>query len=174
VRRTVVLAALVVVGAALLLLVRAPVRPTGLPALGGHRVVRVPADAVVRVELAHAGETLRARRTAAGWEIDGRPAEPGVTEALVDLVAMLTGLRAIDVFRGRDATTYGLDRPRSQIVVATVRRTVELDLGELNSAGSAVYARRTGDPRVLLVGTTVASAVDRVLYQRRIARGGPP
>jgi hypothetical protein len=172
VRRTLALAALLVAGVVLVLLVRAPVRPTGLAALRGHRVVRLPAAAVVRVELAHAGETLRARRTGAGWEVDGRSAGAGVTEALVDLVGMLTGLRAIDVFRARDNATYGLDRPRSHIVVGTTRRTVELELGDLNSGGNAVYARRAGDPRVLLLGTTVASAVERVLYQRKVARGG--
>jgi hypothetical protein len=136
--------------------------------------VRLPAGAVTRVELAHAGETLRARRTDAGWEVDGRPAGPGVTEAVVDLVDLLTRLRAIDVFRPRDGTTVGLDRPRSHVVVVAARRTVELELGDHNSGGSAVYARRTGDPRVLLIGTTVASALERVLYQRKIARGGRP
>lgn len=173
-RRTLALAALAAVGVVLVLLVRAPVRRTGLGAVRGHRVVRVPAAAVVRVELAYAGETLRARRTNGGWEVDGRPAGPGVTDALADLIHMLTTLRAIDVFRPPDRATYGLDRPRSHIVIATARRAVTLDLGEVNAAGSAVYARRTGDPRVLLLGTTVASAMERVLYQRRVAGGGPP
>jgi len=171
VRRTLGLAVLAALGAVLVLLVRPPTRPTGRAAVRGHRVVRVPAAAVVRVELAHAGETLRARRIPGGWEVDGRPAAPGVVDALADLVGLLTSLRAIDVFRARDGATYGLDRPRSQIVVATPRRTVALDLGDPNSAGSAFYARRAGDPRVLLLGTTVASALERVLYQRKVARG---
>jgi hypothetical protein len=133
----------------------------------------VPAAAVRRIALVHGGETRRAERIPGGWAADGRPATAGVAEALVDLVDLLCTLRAIDVFRARDTASWGLDRPQSRIVVATARRTVELDLGDPNAGGSAFYARRAGDPRTLLVGTTVASAMERVLYQRKVARGEP-
>lgn len=173
-RRTLALVALVVVGAVLVLLVRAPVRRTGLQAVRGHRVVRVPAAAVERIELVRGGDRLRAERIPGGWAVDGRPAPAAVAEALVDLVDMLAGLRAIDVFRARDRAGFGLERPTRRIVVATARRTVELQLGDFNAGGSAVYVRRVGDPRVLLLGTTVASAVDRVFYQQSVAAAPRP
>lgn len=165
-RRTLALAALVLVGLVLVLVVRAPDRPTGLAALRGQRVVRIGRAAVERVELARGAETLRARRVAGGWEVDGRRASAGFVDALDDLIEALTRLRAIDVFRARDGAHFGLASPRGQIVVATAHRTVALDLGDFNDAGSALYVRRARDPRVLLVGTTVMSAVERVFYQR--------
>jgi hypothetical protein len=108
-----------------------------------------------------------ARRAAGGWELDGEAASPHVAEALDDLVAALVALRAVDVFRSRDGGSYGLDRPRATVVLHTRRGIRRVVLGELNAAGSALYARRIGDPRVLLVGTLLLTEIERVFYMRQ-------
>lgn len=163
-RRTLVLVGLVALGAALLRAVPAPVRRTGYHALSGPRVLRVAPPRVQALEVALEGRGFNARRTPDGWEVDGRATPDVATEALDDLVAMLADLRAVDAFRPRDPGSYGLDHPRGSIGVATARRVRRLVLGDFNAGRSALYARRDGDRRVVLVGTLLLSAIERVFY----------
>ena len=169
-RRTAVLAALVALGAALVVLVRAPVRPRGQLAVRGHRVFGVGPHAVRGIDVVLEARRFGARRTAEGWEIDGRRASLGTAAALDDLLESLVGLRAVDSFRSRDAASYGLERPRATIEVATARGVRRLVIGDLNAAGSALYARRVGDPRVLQVGSALLSDLERVFFTRDQAR----
>ena len=166
VRRTVVLAGLVVLGATLVVLVRAPVRPRGQFAVRGHRVFGLGRGAVRGIEVALEGRRFSARRTAEGWEIDGRRASPGTAAALDDLVETVAGLRAVDSFRSRDTASYGLERPHAAIEVVTARGVRRLVIGDLNAAGSAFYARRAGDPRVLQVGSGLLTGLERVFFNR--------
>lgn len=107
-----------------------------------------------------------ARWGAAGWEIDGRPAGGTTAAALDDLRRTLDTLRAVDVFRPRDGSRFGLERPEGTITVSTSRRTRRLVIGALNASGSAFYARRDADPRILLVGSGLLSDLERVFYTR--------
>ena len=150
----------------LVLLVRAPERRTGREAVRGHRVVGVARHAIRGIDVALDDRRFSARRTADGWQIDGRPASGATADALQDLAEGLADVRAVDTFRARDASSFGLDRPRATIDVVTSRGSRRLVLGALNSSGSAVYARRTGDPRVVQVGAGLLSDVERVFYTR--------
>jgi hypothetical protein len=161
-----VLALVVALAAALLLVVRAPVRKTGWYALRGHRVFGVGRGAVRGIEVAFGERRFVARRTEQGWEIDGSAAGRGVAEALDGLLETLVHLRAVDVFRNRDTSAFGLARPRATIDLVTARGARRLVIGETNLAGSALYARRVGDPRVLQVGTLLLSDLERVFYFR--------
>src|SRR5262249_17953410 len=139
--RTVALVGLVLVGLGLVAIVHRPHVPMGLEAVRGHHVLGVGRQAVQEIAVALSGREFVARPDAGGWEIDGREAEPGTADALGDLTETLVRLRAVDVFRPRETATYGLDRPRATITVRTAGATRRLLLGELNAAGSALYAR---------------------------------
>ena len=165
-RRTLILAGLVALGATLVVLVRAPVRPRGQLAVRGHRVLGVGRHAVRGIDVALEARRFGARRTAEGWEIDGRRASPGTADALDDLLETVVGLRAVDSFRSRDTASYGLERPRATIEVVTARGVRRLAIGDLNAAGSALYARRSGDPRVLQVGSALLTDLERVFFNR--------
>jgi hypothetical protein len=156
----------VALGAALVLSVRAPLRPTGRDAVRGHRVLGVARQAVRGIDVVLGERRFTARHTASGWETDGRLASPPTADALHDLVETLVGLRSVDAFRARDTSSYGLDRPQATIEVLTPRGVRRVVLGALNSSGSAVYARRSGDPRVLQVGAGLLSTLERVFYTR--------
>ena len=145
---------------------RAPVRLRGQFAVRGHRVFGVGPGAVRGIDVALEGRRFSARRTAEGWEIDGRRSSAGTAAALDDLLAAVVGLRAVDSFRSRDAASYGLERPHATIEVATARGVRRLLIGDLNAAGSAFYARRAGDPRVLEVGSGLLSDLERVFFNR--------
>jgi hypothetical protein len=150
----------------LVLSVRAPVRQIGRDAVRGHRVFGVGRHAVRGIDVVLDGRRFSARRTAGGWETDGRPASAATADALHDLQDALVGLRSVDAFRARDTSSYGLDPPRATIEVLTARGVRRVVLGAMTSAGSAVYARRSGDPRVLQVGAGLLSALERVFYAR--------
>ena len=158
------------VGALLAAIVRPPPRRTGFYALRGHRIFAVRGASVQGVDVQYRGRRFVARRTASGWDIDGSGASHGASGAIGDLVDTLVTLRAIDVFRPRDQTAFGFDRPHATIDLVTSRRRQRLVLGGLNAAGSALYARHDRDPRVFLVGTLLLSEIERVFYERDGAR----
>lgn len=158
--------ALVAVGVLLVSVVRPPERRTGLHAVRGHRVFGVSRHRAQGITVALDDRRFTARRTGQGWDLDGRPAGARSEEALSDLLSGLVDLRAVDVFRPRDTASYGLDRPRATIELETGRGVRRLVIGDLNAAGSAFYARREGDPRVLQIGTLVLAGVERVFFTR--------
>jgi hypothetical protein len=157
-------------GTALVLAVRPPRREAERAERRGHRVFRISGGGLEALELLTPEARLVARPMHAGWEIDGAPATRGMAAALDDLRAMLVDLRAVDVFRPRDGSSYGLDRPRVTVVVRTRRVVRRVALGAPNAAGSAFYARRDGDPRVMQVGSLLVSAIERVFYERARAQ----
>jgi len=153
------------------MLVRAPVRPTGLLAVRGHRVFGIAPHAARAIDVALESRRFSARRAGAGWEIDGRPASAGTADALDDLLGTLSGLRAVDSFRSRDGSSYGLEHPRATIEVTTARRTCRVVIGDPNAAGSTFYARRQGDARIVQVGSALLGSLERVFFNRDGPRG---
>jgi len=165
-----VLLAVAVAAVALTLVVRAPERPrTGLYAVTGTRLLRVPRHAVQGVVVTLGPGRLDARRGPEGWTVDGRPAAPELARALDDLVDTLVHLRAVDAFRGEVQAGFELDPPRGTIDLLTPRGRRRLVLGGLNGAGTAVYARRDGDRRTFLVGTYLLSQLETALHRRDAA-----
>ena len=156
----------------LVLSVRAPLPRTGPDAVRGRRVLAVGRHAVRGIDAVLEERRFSARRTADGWELDGRPASAASADALQDLLDALVGLRAVDTFRARDTSSYGLDRPRATIDVHTRRGPRRLLLGAMNSAGSALYAGLSGDPRIVQVGVGLLSGLERVFYTRDGSRSG--
>ncbi len=147
-------------------MVRAPVRRAGLYAVRGHRLFAIDRAAVSGLEVTMGERHLAARRTAGGWELDGRAARAPENDALNDLVETLVGLRAVDAFRGGGQAAFGLEPPRGTVDVVSARGRLRLILGHPNAAGSTVYARREGDPRVFTVGALLLTEIERVFFQR--------
>lgn len=162
-RRTLALCALVATGAVLVLLIDPPARRSGPESVRGPRVFRTSVAGVRRLEVTVGGRRLVAERTHDGWRVDGAPAPPPRRDALHDLATVLAGLRAVDAFRSTSFAGFGLDPPSATIVLTTPRGTQRLALGAPNAAGSALYARRDEQPRVLQLGIYLVSALDRVL-----------
>ena len=154
------------VGALLVVAVRPPVRLTGLQAVHGQRVLPGVPRAAEEVLLRWDERALRAQRRADGWQVDGATAAPATADALEDLLATLARLRAVDAFTPRDGDAYGLTSPRGAIELRRGTRVRRLVLGGTNAAGSALYARRDGERRVLQLGIGLVSTIERVFYSR--------
>ena len=169
-RRTLALVGLVAIGAGLLVAVRPPERGVPPSAPRGHRVFRLSGAPIDGVDVEMGRRRFGARRAAAGWRVGDAPATPRTAAALDDLVETLASLRAVDVFRPRDTAAYGLDAPEATITIDTRRGRRRVVLGAPNAAGSAFYARRDDDPRVMQVGSMLLSAIQRVLYEHDAGR----
>lgn len=169
-RRTLLLALLVAVGVLGLVLVEAPHRPTSRELVRGPRLMKAAGSSIREVSAVLGERRFSATRTDAGWLIDGAPASDGVADALNDVVQTLVELRAIDAFRAEGWAQFGLETPHGVVTVVAAGRegddTERLELGDFNTGGSAIYARRDGDPRVFQIGVFLPSALERVFYQR--------
>ena len=164
-RRTLVLLGLVVGAALLAMAVRAPRPLTGLEAARGHRVF-AGEGAVAAVEVSWGGQHFTARREGVGWRIDEGLADAETSAALDDLAETLGRLRALDAFRAEPGADYGLEHPRGTIAVRRGGRIHRIDVGGINTAGSAFYARDGTDGRMLQVGVGIESSLERVLFSR--------
>jgi hypothetical protein len=158
-----VLAAAAGLAVLLALAVRAPAPP--LHVAHGTRLVRLSSAAHLQaVSIALGDKRVVLRRHDATWDVDGHPADAGMTDAANELTDLLVRLRALDAFRASNAAAFGLDPPRGSITVETAGGTQRLQIGALNAGGSAFYAQRGSEHRVLKVGTLLLSALDRIFY----------
>jgi hypothetical protein len=132
----------------------------------GPRPFLVAGETIARIEVDVRSRRVVADREADGWRVDAVPARPPLRDALDALANELVGLRAIDAFRPSDLAALGLAPPAGTITVSTSRGVQRLELGGLNAAGSAFYARRDGHGRVLQVGVYVLELVRRVVDAR--------
>ncbi|MBK9129293.1 MAG: DUF4340 domain-containing protein [Phycisphaerales bacterium] len=131
--------------------------------LRDHRVVRVRAADVTRVELTGSGGSVTAEKVDGVWTGSG---DAGAVDsaAVVELLAEVEALRAIDFIDdvGGDprspAAPYGLAEPRS-IVTLTATGLVEpitLRVGARTPRGQSAYIQRGDEPSVLVVGEAQA------------------
>ncbi len=133
--------------------------------MSGPSVLRLRRDEVTGLRASVGERRFAAERAAGGWRVDGVQATPALADALDALADLLVRLRAVHAFRSDDLAQFGLDAPRARLIVEGRRGRRTVVLGRFDSAGSAIYARREGDPRVFLVGAALGSALERVLYQ---------
>lgn len=165
-RRTLLLALLVAVGGIALVVVEAPYRPTSRELVRGPRLMKAPATSIREIAAVFGEQRFTATRVDGAWRIDGAAAPDGVAAALDDVVQTLVELRAIDAFRGDGLAQFGLETPHGTVTIVSDDDTERLVLGDFNTSGSAIYARRDGDPRVFQIGVFLPSALERVFYQR--------
>jgi len=119
-------------------------------------LLSAPIDSISRVDV---GPDLIAVRRGREWSVP--PVE--------DLLAALATLRPISVVDDApsDPSVYGLgaDAPRLRVLSGT-RAVLDLELGAPNPAGTGLYVRHAGQPRVLLVGSLLRWELEKV---RRVA-----
>jgi hypothetical protein len=152
-RGTGVLLAVLAALAAWLWLVELAPRPTPPPAPG---LLAVPATTVTRVELDGDGRHLVARRRGHAWmDETGRPWRPATVDAFLEALRTLPPIMVVDA-APRHPADYGLDAPtRLRVMADGGRPVLDLELGAPNPAGTNRYARRAGEPAVILVGAVL-------------------
>lgn len=152
-RGTLILAATFVVLAAWVLLVELPADrnpPPPPPAL-----LSEPASMVTRLELTAGAVVVVARREPAGWVNDrGDPWPFGAIDDLLATLATLRPLRTIAA-DADEAARYHIGQRRLCLRRADGSIVLDLELGDLNPAETALYARTTAQPAVVLLGSVL-------------------
>lgn len=98
------------------------------------------------------------------------PANDATAAAALSVIENLKYTRVIEE-EPETLKPFGLDPPEFSVTVVIKRREVErIDFGKSNPAGSDVYVKRLGDPRVLLVGSGVTFGLKKELKEWRRRR----
>jgi hypothetical protein len=150
-------------------------RPPVVDAVNGTaqehvRLLSSPA-AITELELETPEHVLRCRRAGETWEVVEPPNVQAPSDLIAAVVGALADLHSVPVVRS-DATPqaeeqFGLHRPRARITLGGSGFRLTIQLGQRNPAQTAVYARREGQPEILLLGLNVQYYVDLLLEALR-------
>lgn len=129
-------------------------------------------EAITEIEIETAERLLRCRRTADEWEVVEPPNSRVPSDLIGALIGALAELQSVPVVRSGTTTSeeeepFGLHRPRTRITLGGSGSRLTIRLGERNPAQTAVYARREGQPEILLLGLNVEYYVDLLLEALR-------
>src|SRR5213594_584898 len=111
------------------------------------------------VRLVRGSRTVVSRREGAGWTIvepAGAPIAPDLIAAFANALADATEIARVG---GADADphAFGLDDQAARVeVISASGDPIEVTIGGTNPTGTAVYARRTVNPDVVLIGRKVS------------------
>lgn len=137
----------------------------GAPGSTRPRLLDVDVKAIQRVRITHGGRVLVAEHGADGWTASDPPDAP-VASGLID--AFVTTLATAETIAqagdaASDPAAFGLDDRAVRIeILATAGPPVVVLLGNLSPTGTTVYARRSGDPNVVVIGRNVAYYEDLI------------
>lgn len=110
---------------------------------------------IARIELEGPGYTIVARREGTSW-VDGagRSWAFGAIDDLLGTLGQLRPLRAIAADADETAG-YHIGAQRLRLLRGDGSVALDLALGDANPAETALYARMTGQPEVLLLGSVL-------------------
>ena len=130
------------------------------------RILSLKQEDISRLEIKkQGGEALDLAKGDAGkWLITAPkplPADQDAVASLLSTVSSLNADRLVDE-KASDLAQYGLAQPALQLEVTTKdAKPQTLLLGDQTPAGSAVFAKLAGDPRVFTVATYNKSSIDK-------------
>ncbi len=167
-RVALIYAVLVVLGGYVLLVDRGAV-PTGPePVTAGPSLLDADASAVTAVTFRKAGRTVRATREQGRWqavEPAGAHVSPDLIAATVATLTAGQGAEKLAPEPEHDLAAYGLDVPSATVEVvigAPSSPPVTVVLGSHNPTRTAVYARRTDQGTIFLVGMNLSYYIDLI------------
>ena len=145
-----------------------PEPSAGAAPVAAQSLLGADASAVAAVRFTRHGETVRAERADDRWRAVG-PRGTTVSPDLIDAtVATLTAGQPSEQLTQRaddDLAAYGLDAPSASVDVVlreTPDRPITVLIGARNPTQTAVYARRTDQPAIFLVGLNLSYYIDLI------------
>jgi Domain of unknown function (DUF4340) len=129
-----------------------------------------PGQRIGRVEFTGRTGLITATRVANDW-LDGK-GRPWPHDAVTDLLATLRTLRPLRTIvpEAGESARYGLGQRRLRIVLHDGSVALDLELGTINPAQTALYARTTGQTEIVLIGTVLEWELSKV---ERTGHDGP-
>ena len=134
-----------------------------LPDTDEVRLVDVAADDITTVEIIRSGTRVALRRRLGGWTVT-RPAGGSIdSEVAGSLIAAIADAVVIETIadQANDGAQYGLgdDATRVRLGVDGRDEPLELVLGDTAPSGLSLYATRSTDAPIVLVGNYLRFAV---------------
>lgn len=96
------------------------------------------------------------------------PADSGEVSTLLDALQNLETEEIVEE-GGKDLTPYGLDEPKVAVwvVVEGTPKPLEFELGDAVPAGSSLFARTPGKPRLFTVSSTLENTLSKTAFDLR-------
>jgi hypothetical protein len=145
-----------------------PATEVAAPAPVGPSLLESDAASVTTVTFRKEGRVVRAAREAGRWRVV-EPAGAEVTPDLIEAtIATLTAGQAAEkltVGPEHELQAYGLDVPSATVEVVTSNTSappVTVAIGGRNPTRTAVYARRSDQPAIFLVGMNLSYYIDLI------------
>lgn len=123
---------------------------------------------ITAITIKRQAEEIRLVKEGKGWHLDEplKDRADGVT--LTSLLSTLSELRLTrDLGPQEDVKPFGLDQPPLVVTVTAGDKSHTLSVGKKAPGGQGYYARRDGDPRVLLIAASTKESLDRPLADLR-------
>ena len=149
-------------------------QPRRAPASGEAqpKAFEISKDEIDELVIKSAGGDVSTVTKADGrWQITAPLTAPADETLMTRIVTRVSGLeisRVVDE-QPTDLSQYGLAPPHVEVTIKTSGHagTTELLLGTAAPIGSAIYARLSSSPRVILVASDVADVVDKSTFDLR-------
>jgi hypothetical protein len=147
----------------------APPAPAPLgPAPAGPSILEADAAAVTEVTLRREGRVVRAARHEGRWGVidpAGAIIPPDLIEATIATLTAGQSAERLASAPEHDLAAYGLDVPSATMEIAlgaTPATPVTIAIGSRNPTHTAVYARRSDQAAIYLVGLNLSYYIDLI------------
>jgi hypothetical protein len=129
------------------------------------KILSLKQDDISKIEIKKpGGEDLQLAKDAGKWQITApKPlgADQEAVSSLLSTVSSLNADRLVDD-KPSDLAQYGLTQPSLELdITAKDAKSQQLLLGDQTPAGSAVFAKLSGDPRVFTIASYNKSSIDK-------------
>ncbi len=144
-----------------------PIEPTPAQEPIGASLVDAAADAVTSAVFRREGKVVRAGREDRRWRVI-EPADADLPSDLIEatIATLTTGQAAerLTDLPGSELAAYGLDVPSTtlELGIDPGGRSVTVQVGARNPTGTAMYARRSDQPAIFLVGMNLGYYLDLI------------
>jgi len=145
-------------------------KPAADGAAAGEKLVAVPAADVQSVTLRQDGGSLTLRRDDKGAWTVAEPLEAAAdayeAEALVSALADLRIERVVEA-AGGDPQKYDIPKREVSLQVKGTAEPIRLLIGPENSLDGSYYAQKAGDPRIVLLPSSLKTSLEKKLIDLR-------
>jgi len=128
------------------------------------KILTLPADTIQQIEIRHRGEDpIVLKLNGSQWEMISPklPADGSQVSAITNAAASVDSERVVDP-NVSDLKAYGLAPASIEVVIGTKNgKSSKLLIGDNTPAGSAVYAKLDGDPRLFTMAMYTKTAFDK-------------
>jgi Domain of unknown function (DUF4340) len=128
------------------------------------KILALGADTIQRIEIRHRGEDpITLKLNGSQWEMTSPklPVDSSAVSAITSAAVSVDSERVVDP-NVSDPKAYGLAPALIEVEFGTKNgKTSKLLIGDNTPAGSAVYAKLDGDPRLFTMGTYSKTAFDK-------------